>query len=213
MVYIRNNELYHHGIKGQKWGVRRYQNPDGTLTIAGRKRYGDSNGESIRTKHNTSKAVKTALGVGAAAAGTALLAYGAYKLDQRAVSSISESYKSVARLYAKSAISSFDDATKYLNNADKERLLGNEADKERWFENYKYAKKLAYLDFDEADRLNKKADSKLSLKERAKASADLLKRGQVDYMQNKRDEIFRESNKRMKAERDKIFDDWEHRRK
>lgn len=31
-------ELYHHGIKGQKWGVRRYQNADGTLTEAGKKR-------------------------------------------------------------------------------------------------------------------------------------------------------------------------------
>lgn len=32
------NVIYHHGIKGQKWGVRRYQNKDGTLTSAGKKR-------------------------------------------------------------------------------------------------------------------------------------------------------------------------------
>ena len=38
------SDLRHHGIKGQKWGVRRFQNSDGSLTAAGRKRYGD--GES-----------------------------------------------------------------------------------------------------------------------------------------------------------------------
>lgn len=32
-------DLYHHGIKGQRWGVRRYQNADGSLTAAGQKRY------------------------------------------------------------------------------------------------------------------------------------------------------------------------------
>ncbi len=33
------SELYHYGIKGQRWGIRRYQNEDGTLTPEGKKRY------------------------------------------------------------------------------------------------------------------------------------------------------------------------------
>ena len=36
---MENNSLRHHGILGMKWGVRRYQNKDGTLTAAGKKRY------------------------------------------------------------------------------------------------------------------------------------------------------------------------------
>ena len=35
------DQLYHHGIKDMKWGIRRFQNKDGSLTPAGRKRYGD----------------------------------------------------------------------------------------------------------------------------------------------------------------------------
>lgn len=35
----RSDELYHHGVKGQKWGVRRYQNEDGSLTPAGKVHY------------------------------------------------------------------------------------------------------------------------------------------------------------------------------
>lgn len=40
MDYLKIHELYHWGIKGQKWGIRRYQNPDGSLTEEGKARYG-----------------------------------------------------------------------------------------------------------------------------------------------------------------------------
>lgn len=53
--HLAANESYqdflcHHGILGQKWGVRRYQNPDGTLTEAGKARYYSTSGNKKLTK-------------------------------------------------------------------------------------------------------------------------------------------------------------------
>lgn len=44
-----SDELYHHGIKGQKWGVRRFRNRDGSLTDEGKARY--SNPDPIKNKN------------------------------------------------------------------------------------------------------------------------------------------------------------------
>ena len=52
-MWSYNNELYHWGIKGMKWGVRRYQNKDGTLTPLGKKRYQEAV-SSVQSKHSES---------------------------------------------------------------------------------------------------------------------------------------------------------------
>lgn len=76
-MYTWNDGAYlmHHGIKGQKWGVRRFQNEDGSLTSAGRSRYGLKEHLQNIDSDKLKKVGKYALA--AAAVGTA--AYLAYK--------------------------------------------------------------------------------------------------------------------------------------
>lgn len=64
--------LVHSGIKGQRWGVRRYQNEDGSLTPAGIRRYGTS--ENMNRARSRNKKIAIGVGVAAVAAGGVALA-------------------------------------------------------------------------------------------------------------------------------------------
>ena len=92
---VSQTYLTHHGIKGQRWGVRRYQNANGTLTDAGKKRYGDSDGDpsgsSVKASSATKKKVAIGVATGAAiVAGTVLTAYLVKKYGGKNISDIGD---------------------------------------------------------------------------------------------------------------------------
>lgn len=75
------NKTYmaHHGVKGQRWGVRRYQNEDGSLTSAGRKRYNVNQDGTVDMKSNYRRK-QNIRGVVKSAVGTTLVTKGVSKI-------------------------------------------------------------------------------------------------------------------------------------
>ena len=60
---MTNTYIAHHGILGQKWGVRRFQNPDGSLKAAGARRYNSVSRESIKQRKETIKTLNNKINV------------------------------------------------------------------------------------------------------------------------------------------------------
>lgn len=133
------NALSHYGIKGQKWGVRRWQNADGTFNEAGKKRYfGNGGGEnykkikknnkqvsSISSKTNnkisdeTKEKLKKAAIIGGSVAAVGLAAYGAYKLNGLATTQLQMgdlAYGRQQEMMAKMALKNFVDQNAIAND-------------------------------------------------------------------------------------------------
>lgn len=84
MIINEEDYLEHFGVKGMKWGVRRYQNKDGSLTSRGKKRYKRSEESEENEKERKARRkrnIKIAIGVSVGVAAVAVAAYGIYKMN------------------------------------------------------------------------------------------------------------------------------------
>lgn len=123
---MNNLYLQHHGIKGQKWGRRRFQNVDGSYTSSGKTRYGIGDGKTNNgdNKKKMSTAKKVAIGVGVAAtvAGSIYVANRANKILTK---SLSERTSELGKSMVTQSHTMDMKASEIMNWADRSKLSGN----------------------------------------------------------------------------------------
>lgn len=83
--FIYDRFLCHYGVPGMKWGVRRYQNEDGSLTAAGEKRYGQDSNEYVSARKITRDYNNLDKGYANAAARASRVSYIGQKLSGKAI--------------------------------------------------------------------------------------------------------------------------------
>ena len=114
-IIVSNGELYHHGVVGMHWGVRRYQNADGSLKPSGRKRYTEGGKKQLSDEERAARnakikstAKKVAIGVGV----TALVAAGTYAAVKYNKKTMAEAKQIMSDAHKKKV-------DEYLEQADK----------------------------------------------------------------------------------------------
>jgi hypothetical protein len=176
-----NKELQHAGIKGMKWGVRRYQNKDGSLTPAGKKRYGDNDGSGkpakkvkpeLTPEQKKARNKKIAIGV-LATLGTAAVVAGtvAYIKNKDKVNA------SVKKFFKNSNVPKAEiNSKKRMSQGAKKKFFKKtkipKVEKEAQKRMYKEAKKKAFrMDIDELRKKTQEIADRIKYRETAHQAA------------------------------------------
>lgn len=186
--------LQHFGIRGMHWGVRRFESENGKLTAAGKNRYNkDENGDYEKIgkkgaakssesdsegekKKGLSDKQKKAIIVGAAVAGTALAAYGGYKLHQlnkEATAGLKRQYKYEFKNIQSKANEKKVSAKQWENLADRAKELGK-------MENFSTSMQYANSNRISAQELQSQADALQAMMNRNRYSM----KEKVKYLKN-----------------------------